>query len=148
MQEKAMAAPGSAHEGTRVPAVPAQTSQASNEHVQPLIAPMRWFLWSATVVAFIAGCSLYILSERTDRYFSWTINSALTAAFLGGAYLTGSLVEYLASRERVWARARVVVPAITLIFTPLLLLATLLHFSRFHMSDITGWAWLIIYVLD
>lgn len=143
-----MAALGSAHEGTGVPAVPPQTSQASSEQVQPLLVPMKWFLWSATVVAFIAGCSLYILSERTDRYFSWTINSALTAAFLGGAYLTGSLVEYLASRERVWARARVVVPAITLIFTPLLLLATLLHFSRFHMSDITGWAWLIIYVLD
>ena len=148
MQEKAMVAPSSAHEGTGVPAVPTKTSQASSEQVQPLIIPMRWFLWSATIVAFIAGCSLYFLSERTDRYFSWTINSALTAALLGAAYLTGRLVEYLASRERVWARARVVVPAITLIFTPLLLLTTLLHFTRFHMGDITGWAWLIIYLLD
>lgn len=128
--------------------LPAESEQSPTGSTQTMTKPMRWFLWSATVVAFIAGCSLYLLSSQTDKYFSWTINSALTAAFLGGAYLTGSLVEYLASREQIWARARVVMPAITLVFTPLLLIATLLHFDRFHMNNITGWAWLFIYVVD
>jgi hypothetical protein len=76
----------------------------------------------------------------------------VTATFLGAGYWTSVLLEFMAAREKVWARARIaVVPVLT--FTTLTLIATLLHLDRFHLdatkfAPITlgaTWAWMVIY---
>ena len=118
--------------------------------VRPLIAPMRWLLYAASGLVFLAGLQLSLLTEQTGTYFAWTISPPLTAAFLGAAYWAAVPVELIAARETVWAKARVAVPAIWL-FTTLTLVATLLHFDRFHFSSPiasalgAAWFWLAIY---
>jgi hypothetical protein len=113
---------------------------------------MQRMLLIASALVFVAGFQLFVLSEWTDRFFAWTINPPLTAAFFGAAYWASFAMEFLASRRRVWAYARIAVPAV-LIFTGLTLVVTLLHLGQFHLNDpnpITlgaTWAWLIVYAI-
>src|SRR5213596_1055150 len=124
--------------------------EASVPSVRSLIRPMRWLLYAASSLVFLAGLQLSLLTEQTDTYFAWTIAPPLTAAFLGAAYWAAAPVELIAARETVWAKARVAVPAIWL-FTTLTLVATLVHFDRFHFSSPmasaqgAAWFWLAIY---
>jgi hypothetical protein len=113
---------------------------------------MRRMLLAASVLVFIVGIQLFILGEMTDTLFAWTIKNPLTAAFLGAAYWASFAMEFLASRRRVWAYARIAIPAV-LIFTGLTLVVTLLHLGQFHLASpnlITrgaAWAWLIVYAV-
>ena len=112
---------------------------------------IRIILYVASFLVLSVGLSLYLLSEKTDTYFSWTINPPLTAAFLGAGYLASFLTELLAARERIWARARVAVPGV-LVFTILTSIVTFIHLDKFHLDSpvfITQagtWVWMIIYV--
>jgi len=118
--------------------------------VRPVIAPMRWLLYAASTLVFLAGLQLTFFTEQTDTFFAWTISPPLTAAFLGAAYWAAVPVELIAARQTIWAKARVAVPAIWL-FTTLTLVATLLHFDKFHFSSPiasaqgAAWFWLAIY---
>src|SRR6059036_711182 len=118
--------------------------------VRPLIAPMRWLLYAASALVFLAGFQLTVFTEQTGTYFAWTIVRPLTGAFLGASYWAAVPVEVIAARQSTWASARVAVPAIWL-FTTLTLVATLLHFDKFHFSNATqsaqgaAWFWLAIY---
>lgn len=120
--------------------------------VRPTSVGMRRMLLVASILVFIVGIQLFILSEQTDRFFAWTIQNPLTAAFLGGAYWASFAMEFLAARRRVWAYARIAVPAV-LIFTGMTLVVTLLHLGQFHLNSpdlITrgaAWAWLIVYAV-
>lgn len=121
--------------------------------VRPTLPGMRAMLFIASFLVFSIGIPLTLLTERTDRYFAWTVNPPLTAAFLGGAYWASCALEFLAGRERVWARARVAVPAV-LVFTALTLVVTLVHLDRFHLDAphalITRagtWMWLAVYAV-
>src|SRR2546430_17536344 len=124
--------------------------EASVPGVRSLIRPMRWLLYAASALVFLAGLQLSLLTEQTDTYFAWTIAPPLTAAFLGAAYWAAVPVELIAAREKVWAKARVAVPAIWL-FTTLTLVATPVHFGRFPFSSLiasaqgAAWFWLAIY---
>ena len=101
---------------------------------------------------FASAVSLFFLSEQTDRFFAWTINPPLTAAFLGAGYAAITLVLLIALLEREWTNIRlgVCVLATGLV---LILLATLLHLDRFHLNSpiftaqLWAWAWLILYVI-
>ncbi len=118
---------------------------------RPLGKWMQWILYAASGLVFLAGFQLSILTEQTDKYFAWTVKPFLTAAFLGAAYWAAVPVELLAARKRTWTHARVAVPAVWL-FTTLTLIATLLHFDRFHfygadfIPQAAAWFWLAIYV--
>lgn len=122
---------------------------------QPTTRAMRWILLIASGLVFAAGTQLFVLTEQTERFFAWTIgppgNLFLTAAFLGASYWASGILEFLASRERTWAHARVAVPTV-LTFTLLTLVVTLLHINAFHFSPpaesytiFLTWAWLAIY---
>ena len=52
---------------------------------------IRAILYMASFLVLTVGIALYLLSEKTDVFFSWTINPPLTAAFLGAGYL-GSFI--------------------------------------------------------
>jgi hypothetical protein len=121
--------------------------------VRPLAPAMRWLLFVAAVLVFLAGFQLFVLTERTGTYFAWTIANPLAAAFLGASYWASLSIEALAGRQAGWAHARIAVPAV-LVFTVLTLVATLLHLDKFHFgssfaagTQIVTWAWLAIYVL-
>ena len=118
--------------------------------VRPLIVPMRWLLYAASALVFLAGLQLTVFTEQTAMFFAWMIARPLTGAFLGASYWAAVPVEVIAARQSSWANARVAVPAIWL-FTALTLVATLLHFDQFHFSSPiasaqgAAWFWLAIY---
>src|SRR5438876_5915417 len=130
---------------------PGMATSETPPGVRPLIAPMRWLLYAASALVFLAGFQLTVFSEQTATYFAWTIMRPLTAAFLGASYWAAVPVEIIAARQSTWASARVAVPAIWL-FTTLTLVTTLLHFDLFHFSPSAvpsaqaAWFWLAIYV--
>ncbi len=111
---------------------------------------MQRLLYAASGLVFLAGFQLFILTDQTDKYFAWTITPPITAAFLGAAYWASVAVELIAARERLWARARIAVPAVWL-FTTLTLIVTLLHLDKFHFNSpdlipqFAAWFWLAIY---
>jgi hypothetical protein len=123
------------------------------ERTRPLTHAMRWMLLTASILVFLAGTQLFILTEKTERYFAWTVDSPLTAATLGGAYWASSILELRTSRQPTWARARIAVPAV-LAFTTLTFVATLLHIDRFHLGNafptttqLLTWAWIAVYAV-
>jgi hypothetical protein len=120
--------------------------------VRPLTGGMRRLLLVASVLVFIIGIPLFLLSGQTERYFAWTISVPLTAAFLGAGYWSSFFIEFVASRERAWANSRVAVPAV-FVFTLLTLVATLIHIDLFHLgssfagiTQIGTWTWMAVYV--
>src|SRR3954452_4123313 len=109
--------------------------------VAPLVSLGLGVLTTALIVV---GLPVVVAPGRTDRYFTWTIDVPLTAAFLGACYWTAALFTLLSARERVWVRARSVMPGI-LVAGVLILAATLIHLERFAMDTARGWVWLILY---
>ena len=79
----------------------------------------------ASGLVFIVGIQLFTFTEQTDRYFAWTVNPPLTAAFLEAAYWGACIMEFTASRQPTWTQARIAVPVV-LLFTSLTLVATVL----------------------
>jgi hypothetical protein len=126
-----------------------QASATANER-RPLPL-MRALLAAFSVLTLLAVLTLFVLSERTDRLFAWTIKPPVTAAFLGAGYGAGLVLVLLSLRESRWSRIRI--PALTILtFTVLTLIATLLHLDRFHFSGsghlaaFAAWFWTAIYI--
>jgi hypothetical protein len=118
----------------------------------PLVPVMRRLLYVAAGLVFLAGVPLFVFPEHTDRYFAWTIDSRMTAVFLGAAYWSAIGLELAAARAASWRRARIAVPAV-FVFTSLTLGASLVHVHKLHLDHdlplsarVVAWAWLAIYV--
>ena len=120
-------------------------------HPTELSKGMRLILLAASILVLAAGLDLTLLTEQTATSFAWTIQSFMTAAFLGAGYLASFLLEFLAYREKIWANARVAVPSVFL-FTTLTLVATVLHLDKFHLYSpvvsamVAAYLWLAIYI--
>jgi hypothetical protein len=120
---------------------------------RPLIWPMRAILWIGGGFVLVAGIQLFLFTTRTDDLFAWTIDSRITASFLGAFYGSAAVLALLSAREPVWSRARLGVPGV-LAFVWLTLAATLLHLEPFHLDEgdafarIAAWVWLVIYVVE
>jgi hypothetical protein len=116
---------------------------------QPL---MRFALILGATLTLISGVQLYVLTDRTDDLFAWTIAAGSSATVMGAFYWTACVLSYLSWRRQPWVRARVGVPGVTL-FLWATLYATLMHLDRLHFSGsangrIAAWAWLVVYVGD
>jgi hypothetical protein len=113
--------------------------------IRQLTPLFQKFLYVAVFLTFGAGVPLFLLSAQTDRFFSWTINPPLTAAWLGATFWAASVIVLLAARQPVFAYLRPAMPG-GLLFVWLMLGATLLHLDRFHLDRATGIAWVAVYV--
>lgn len=122
-----------------------------NSDLKKTTQGMRIVLYVASFLVLSVGQSLYLLTNRTDVYFSWTINPPLTAAFLGAGYLASFPLELFSARERIWAHTRPAVPGVW-VFTFLTLIVTLIHLDRFHFNSLFfitragTWVWLGVYI--
>lgn len=112
---------------------------------------MRWLLYIAAFLVFLAGLVLFVFPLRTAEWFAWTVNPPMTAVFLGAAYWASAGLEVTGARSMSWGSARLAVIPV-FIFTTLTLAVTLIHLDRFHLSPANGllaqvatWAWLAIY---
>src|SRR2546426_10460241 len=97
---------------------------------RPLTLGLRRLLFVAGALVGLAGFQLFILTDHTARYFAWTIQPGMTAAFLGAGYVASIFVEVLAAREKDLARARIGLGGV-LSFTVLTEIATLSHLGKF-----------------
>jgi hypothetical protein len=95
-------------------------------------AMRRLFVVTAALVTVIA-VQLFVLTEQTESYFAWTIAVPLSAAWLGAGYCSGIALLGLAARERLWCRARIVVPAVPAL-TLAMLVTTFIHLDLFHLE--------------
>ena len=120
------------------------SANESASSAKPVIPAMRWMLYTTTLLVLGAGLDLFIFPEKTNTLFAWEIQPALTAAFLGANYLAACVLEFGAARETVWARARVVIPAI-LLFTTLTALLTLKNFNSYNFGNPATWIWVVFY---
>jgi hypothetical protein len=119
--------------------------RAGNDAWRPHSVALRRFYYLAILLVTSVGFFLFILSESTERWFAWTINPPLTAAFLGANYWAAFFLALLSAREPVWARARITY-AVSIVFISLTSLATLLHLDKFNFDNANGWLWVIVYV--
>ena len=67
---------------------------------------MRRMLWVTAALVFAQSVPLTLRSDRTDRFFAWTIDVPVTAAFLGAGYLAAGVLELSAARRPTWQEAR------------------------------------------
>lgn len=129
--------------------------------IKQVTPSMRRWLLIDTLLVLAVGVQLFVLTEQTERLFAWTIappnNRYLTAAFMGAAYWASLFLVFLASREKIWARARIAIPGVW-VFTLLTLITTLMHLSLFHLNPPLGapaepltyaltLVWLAVYVM-
>lgn len=126
-------------------------TRADAEALRPLRMEMRWLLMAFAVLTVLGFGALFVLAGQSARFFAWTIDPPITAAFMGAGYGAGFVLVLLALRIRIWAHARVSVITV-LVFTLLTLVATLLHLDRFHFADpiptarFAAWFWAFVYV--
>jgi hypothetical protein len=100
---------------------------------------------ASALLALIAGLLLFVGATRTEDYFSWTIQPAQTAAFLGAAYWSAAVLFAWAAAQRDWATMRIAaLPELAVAI--LLLIATQLHLDKFH-SDLFGYFWVAVYAV-
>src|SRR2546423_11959349 len=90
-----------------------------------------------TAALLVVGLPLVVAPARTDRYFSWTMDVPLTAAFLGASYWTAAVFTLLSAREREWARARSVMPGVLVAGTR----------SEEHTSELQSLAYIVCRLL-
>jgi hypothetical protein len=113
---------------------------------RPMTPGVRAGLVAIASVIFWLGLSLFVFPTQTDDLFAWTIQPPLTAAFLGASYWASTTLAVACASEREWARGRAFA-APYLIAGVVLLVVTLVHIDRFHMDAVTGWVWLVVYVI-
>jgi hypothetical protein len=114
---------------------------------------VRRLLAVAAVLVFLAGVQLFVFPFRTDEWFAWTIDSPMTAVFLGASYWSAVGLELTAARAASWAGARIAIPAV-FVFTTVTMVVTLVHIDRFHLDSTlplgtraVTWAWLAVYAV-
>jgi len=74
---------------------------------RPLDSGLRVMFVVSCITVSVAGFQLFVLTEYTDRFFAWTIDVPLTAAFLGASYWGSFALVLIASRQHAWARVAV-----------------------------------------
>src|SRR5438552_4484959 len=82
------------------------------EPFRRVVPLMRVALGVGAFLVFLAGVQLFVLTNRTEHWFAWTIAVPLTAAFLGAFYWTAIPLAALSATRRHWADARVAIPGV------------------------------------
>lgn len=101
----------------------------------PVARAFRVWLGVEVLFGLATLLSLGRFPEETATRFAWPIVPTLTAAVLGGFYLSLTPVLVLALFVRRWSMVRVIVlPALA--FTTAELLATILHWDRFSKGTL------------
>lgn len=95
------------------------------------------------VAAFII---LYFFPEQSGSRFAWAIKLPMTAVWMGAGYLGGAYFFLRVALDRRWHRVAAGFWAVTA-FTWAMLLATVLHWSRFDPGHLPFQIWLVLYVV-
>lgn len=111
-----------------------------------LLPLTRYTALAIVPIVTVAGLILYLWPQRTATLWSWTIDAPLSALFIGSGYLMGAWYFVAVFRQRAWSAVSDAFVGISA-FTALMLLATVLHWDRFHHGSLMFQAWLGLYIL-
>jgi hypothetical protein len=112
----------------------------------------RFTFASGAILSFLAGIQLFVLAERTEEFFAWTIKAPLSASLFGAFYWGAVVIAVTSLTRREWARARVGLFGLVVFFW-LTLATTLIHLERFHLGEgqsgarVSAWIWLVVYIV-
>ena len=98
------------------------------------------------VVLLLAFVALYVRPDHTDQDFAWTILPRTSAVLIGAGYTAGAYFFIRLLADRKWHHYQAGFLPITA-FTVCMLVATLLHWGRFHQGSLAFYSWTIIYIL-
>jgi hypothetical protein len=98
------------------------------------------------LILALAVWVLYLHPDETDQAFAWTIKPRMTALALGAGYAMGAYFFARVLTSTRWHRAALGFMPITA-FTIAMLLATLLHWDRFHHGTFSFALWVVIYAI-
>ncbi len=124
----------------------------SNPDARPLSPDDRVLLATRLVAAFVifilvlAVWVLYLRPDETDQFFAWTIKPRMTSLAMGAGYAMGAYFFARVLLSPRWHRASLGFLPIT-VFTIFMLLATVLHWDRFHQGTISFMLWTVVYVI-
>lgn len=115
----------------------------ADDRIYPLTRLIAALVTPVLLLAFVI---LYLYPELSAERFAWEIKPKMTAAFMGAGYLGGAWLFTNAIFGRRWHRvAPGFLPVTT--FTIAMLLATILHWSRFDLRHFPFELWLGLYVV-
>jgi hypothetical protein len=103
---------------------------------------------AAIIIPFLlaAFLILYFFPEETGRRFAWEIRPAMTAIWMGAGYLGGAYFFLRVLLGGRWSHVAAGFWGVTA-FTWAMLLATVLHWSRFDLGHLPFQIWLVLYVV-
>jgi hypothetical protein len=99
-----------------------------------------------TAILVTAWIVLYLWPEQTERRFAWTVAPTMTPMLMGAGYGSAALFWARVTARRRWHTLGVGFLPTTL-FTWMLLVATLLHWDRFHHGTGVFRLWLWVYLV-
>ena len=105
---------------------------------------MRRLLVAAAILDLLAGTQAFLLPDHAAVFFAWPIQAPLSSAYIGASFWAAGVLIFWASRQDLWVRARLTVPAIAVVVSTLLA-ATLRELELF--SSPLGLVWIEVYVL-
>lgn len=114
---------------------------------------MRWAALVIFCILIPAFVILWGLPDKTADLWAWTIKPDLTPIFLGSGYGAGAYFFWRTYRARAWHPSSAGVFSAAA-FASVMLIATLLHWSRFNHGDaptlaaIAFYGWVIVYIVS
>jgi hypothetical protein len=98
------------------------------------------------VILLLAFIALYIFPGQTDRGFAWTIKPNTTAILIGSGYMAGALFFVRVVTGKKWHPVQAGFLPITS-FTIFMMVATFLHWDRFHHGTFIFFLWVGVYAI-
>jgi hypothetical protein len=98
------------------------------------------------VILALAIWVLYLNPDETDQFFAWTIKPRMTPLAMGAGYAMGAYFFARVLISTRWHHVALGFLPITA-FTIVMLLATVLHWDRFHQGTVSFMLWLVIYII-
>jgi hypothetical protein len=114
-----------------------------NDRVLPVTRLVAAFV---IIILVLAIWVLYLHPDETDQFFAWTIKPRMTALAMGAGYAMGAYFFARVLLSPRWHRAGLGFLPIT-VFTIFMLLATVLHWDRFHQGTFSFALWVVVYVI-
>lgn len=113
----------------------------------PGVATPRWvnrFLLAQGSVATVLGLALLLAPGFMVGVWPWRI-TPLLAHMYSAPFLSYGLGSLMHSRRQTWPEIRIAVIAIE-VFTLGVLMASIIHFSLFSLSEIADWLWFLGFI--
>jgi hypothetical protein len=123
-----------------------ETTDRASTRDDRILVVSRILAAAVIVVLVLAWVTLFLLPDQTDHRFAWTITPTMTAMLMGASYGSAAYFYARLLLGRRWHHFGLgLVP--TTVFTWLLLIATVLHWDRFHHGTFPFLLWWWIYLI-